>query len=68
MHYTVHSWILVRRVYDMYALGNALSSFASLERRVRRGEVLSPYLFAIFIGDIIQDTKNTELDSQFQSI
>lgn len=41
--------------------GNAVSSFISLECGVRQGGVLSPFLFAIFIDEIIKEIKKTNL-------
>jgi exonuclease III len=41
--------------------GNTVSSFISLKCGVRQGGVLSPFLFAIFIDDIIKEIKKTNL-------
>ena len=40
---------------------NAVSTFISLECGVRQGGVLSPFLFAIFIDDIIKEIKKANL-------
>ena len=46
--------------------GNAVSRFISFECGVRQGGVLSPYLFAVFIDDIIQDITKSELGCKFR--
>ena len=46
--------------------GNAVSRFILFECGVRQGGVLSPFLFAIFIDDIIQDITKSELGCKFK--
>jgi len=46
--------------------GNAVSNFIALECGVRQGGVLSPYLFAICIDDIIKEIKKSELDCKLK--
>lgn len=46
--------------------GNAMSNFITLECGVRQGGILSPYLFAIFIDDIIAKIEMSNLGCRYK--
>ena len=48
--------------------GNAVSRFFSLECGVRQRGVLSPYLFAIFIDDIVQEITKSDFGCKFKHV